>query len=105
MREIRPSGSEGGVALTTPSLPLSQRSAPFAGPHQPPTDAPRQRIFVRRPSRSAIPMVVSGIRPNHNLALIGFMGTGKSSVGKLVAELLHFTFLDTDQVVEARAGK
>jgi hypothetical protein len=23
MREIRPSGSEGGVALTTPSLPLS----------------------------------------------------------------------------------
>ena len=25
MREIRPSGSEGGVALTTPSLPLSQK--------------------------------------------------------------------------------
>ncbi len=39
-----------------------------------------------------------------NLALIGFMGTGKSSVGRLVADLLHFTFLDTDHVVEARAG-
>jgi hypothetical protein len=25
MREIRPSGSEGGVALTTPLLPLSSR--------------------------------------------------------------------------------
>jgi hypothetical protein len=25
MREIRPSGSEGGVALTTPFLPLSMR--------------------------------------------------------------------------------
>lgn len=40
-----------------------------------------------------------------NLALIGFMGTGKSSVGRLVAELLHYTFLDTDDVIVARAGK
>ena len=40
-----------------------------------------------------------------NLALIGFMGTGKSSVGRLAAHLLHFTFLDTDKVIEARAGK
>jgi hypothetical protein len=30
MREIRPSGSEGGVALTPPSLPLSCL-VPFAG--------------------------------------------------------------------------
>jgi shikimate kinase len=40
-----------------------------------------------------------------NLALIGFMGVGKSSVGRQVADLLHFTFLDTDDVIEARAGK
>jgi shikimate kinase len=40
-----------------------------------------------------------------NLALIGFMGTGKSSVGRLVADQLHFTFLDTDDVLVARAGK
>jgi shikimate kinase len=40
-----------------------------------------------------------------NLALIGFMGAGKSSVGRLVANTLHFTFLDTDDVIEARAGK
>src|SRR4029077_6146686 len=33
------------------------------------------------------------------------MGTGKSSVGRLAAQALHFTFLDTDQVIEARAGK
>jgi shikimate kinase len=39
-----------------------------------------------------------------NLALIGFMGTGKSSVGRQVASALHFTFLDTDDVIEARAG-
>jgi shikimate kinase len=44
------------------------------------------------------------MRNIQNLALIGFMGTGKSSVGRLAADVLRFTFLDTDQVIEARAG-
>src|SRR2546426_203506 len=44
-------------------------------------------------------------RKIQNLALIGFMGTGKSSVGRLVAEQLHFTFLDTDDLIESRTGK
>ncbi len=48
---------------------------------------------------------MSGERSIHNLALIGFMGTGKSVVGRMVADALHFTFLDTDHVIEARAGK
>ena len=33
------------------------------------------------------------------------MGTGKSSVGQMLASALHFTFLDTDHAIEARAGK
>ncbi len=40
-----------------------------------------------------------------NLALIGFMGTGKSSVGHLVAVHLGFTFVDTDQLIEAQTGR
>jgi len=48
---------------------------------------------------------VSTARRIDNIALIGFMGTGKSSVGRLVADQLHFTFLDTDDVIIARAGK
>ncbi len=48
---------------------------------------------------------MTGTRSIHNLALIGFMGTGKSCVGRVAADLLHFTFLDTDHVIEARAGK
>lgn len=47
----------------------------------------------------------NAMRQIQNIALIGFMGTGKSSVGQLVAAHLHFTFLDTDHVIEARAGK
>ena len=46
----------------------------------------------------------SAPRP-HNIALIGFMGTGKSSVGQLVAGHLRFSFFDTDHDIEARAGK
>jgi shikimate kinase len=48
--------------------------------------------------------VVDSTRQIRNLALIGFMGTGKSSVGRMVADTLHFTFLDTDDVIQARAG-
>lgn len=39
-----------------------------------------------------------------NIALVGFMGTGKSSVGHQVADLLQFRFLDTDHLIEQRAG-
>jgi len=34
MREIRPSGSEGGVTFQPPSLPLSRRFASSAAPDQ-----------------------------------------------------------------------
>ena len=40
-----------------------------------------------------------------NLALIGFMGAGKTSVGRLVAEQLHFDYLDTDELIVSRAGR
>ena len=35
-----------------------------------------------------------------NLYLIGFMGTGKSSVGKVVAEKLGLRFIDSDLEIE-----
>jgi shikimate kinase len=44
-------------------------------------------------------------RQIHNLALIGFMGTGKSSVGRLAAAQLHYDFVDTDELIQQRAGK
>jgi len=40
-----------------------------------------------------------------NLALIGFMGTGKTSVGWLVAENMQFDFLDTDEMIQTRTGR
>jgi shikimate kinase len=37
--------------------------------------------------------------------LVGFMGAGKSSVGRVLAEKLGWTFEDLDQRVERREGK
>ncbi len=39
-----------------------------------------------------------------NIALIGFMGTGKTSVGKKLAQDLGYSFVDTDQEVERITG-
>ena len=50
-------------------------------------------------------MRVTGPRQIANIALIGFMGTGKSTVGRLVAETLRFDLLDTDALIEERSGK
>src|SRR3989442_14447999 len=37
-----------------------------------------------------------------NVVLIGFMGTGKSEVGQLLARRLGWTFIDTDRRIETR---
>jgi shikimate kinase len=39
------------------------------------------------------------------LALAGFMGAGKTTVGRLLAESLERPFFDTDSYVEAAAGR
>jgi shikimate kinase len=39
-----------------------------------------------------------------HLVLVGMMGAGKTSVGKVCAQRLKREFVDTDQLVESRAG-
>ncbi len=39
-----------------------------------------------------------------NVVLTGFMGTGKTTVGRLLADLLGYEFVDTDEVIEQRYG-
>lgn len=40
-----------------------------------------------------------------NITLVGFMGTGKSSVGRRLAKRLGWQFVDVDTVIESAAGK
>ena len=40
-----------------------------------------------------------------NLSLVGFMGAGKSTVGRYVAGRLRYRFVDTDSLIEQRTGR
>ncbi len=40
-----------------------------------------------------------------NIVLTGFMGTGKSAVGRRLAEDLHVSFFDADVLIAAQVGK
>jgi len=40
-----------------------------------------------------------------NIILTGFMGTGKTTVGKLLAKQLGYVFLDTDELIQERSGQ
>jgi shikimate kinase len=39
------------------------------------------------------------------IVLVGFMGAGKTTVGRLLADKLGLPFLDSDVVIEQRAGR
>jgi shikimate kinase len=43
-------------------------------------------------------------RSYQNVALIGFMGVGKSTDGHILAGLLDFEFIDTDRLIEKRTA-
>lgn len=40
-----------------------------------------------------------------NIALVGFMGTGKTAVGRLLAQKLNRKFVELDPLIEQKAGK
>jgi len=42
---------------------------------------------------------------SHNIVLVGFMGTGKTTIGRALADQLKRDFVDMDVELEARAGK
>ena len=41
----------------------------------------------------------------NNVVLIGFMGTGKTTVGRILAEKLGRPFVDLDEVIVRQAGR
>ena len=44
------------------------------------------------------------IHTDANIALYGFMGTGKTTTGRLLAQVLSRSFIDLDQHIELRNG-
>src|SRR5271167_4649210 len=60
---------------------------------------------LKRETRNVKLIAMQSDRRIVNIALIGFMGTGKTSVGRLVADQLHFDYLDTDELIQAQTGR
>lgn len=44
------------------------------------------------------------ISKNRNIILIGYMGSGKSTVGRKAAKAVDYNFLDTDALIEEEEG-
>ena len=40
-----------------------------------------------------------------NIILVGFMGTGKTSVGRQLSQRLGMTYVDTDEIIEKTTGR
>jgi len=62
-----------------------------------------EREGARNETDGPAPATSSTAAPK-NIVLTGFMGTGKSTVGKLLAERLGLEHLDTDHLIERRHG-
>lgn len=41
---------------------------------------------------------------SHNIVLTGFMGTGKTTVGKIISKKLGYPFVDIDELIEKAMG-
>lgn len=63
--------------------------------------ASQPEIVSPRTETAPMPSVPSSIR---RIVLTGFMGAGKSTVGKLLAGRIGWSFLDLDTHIETRAG-
>jgi shikimate dehydrogenase len=65
--------------------------------------APKNKDLVKRVRESLL--TTPPLAEPKNIALVGFMGSGKSFVGKMLAQKMGFSFKDLDEQLEKRVGR
>jgi len=66
---------------------------------------PAYRHFTGSQKKMKIPKIIDFNSSMKNIALVGFMGVGKSFVGKSLAKLLGWKYIDTDDEIVEKTGK
>jgi shikimate dehydrogenase len=49
--------------------------------------------------------LIKAASDKQNIVLVGYMGSGKTSIGKALAEANGFEFIDTDSMIEEKEGR
>src|SRR5580693_6333143 len=62
---------------------------------------PTSATTLTQPTQTTAPVIPAHLK---RLVLTGFMGAGKSTIGRLLADRLNWNFLDLDAHLEARTG-
>lgn len=63
-------------------------------------------MAMRRKSRTSSTFSQAALSPEKmTVSLTGFMGCGKSSIGKLFCRISHWDFIDLDEMIEKRRGQ
>lgn len=62
-------------------------------------------LFSTDTVRDEMSLPHAGTMTNRNIVITGFMGTGKTEVGREVARRLHRAFVDMDALIEEREGR
>lgn len=62
-------------------------------------------VRIIKESNTEMNLKFSEPKSKKAIVLCGFMGCGKSTVGKILAKKLNYEFIDTDGFIEARANK
>lgn len=60
---------------------------------------------IKRSSRSVFLFLRMSTNAQKNIVLVGFMGTGKTTIGQLLAERTGMELVDMDSIIVNRAGK
>jgi len=62
-------------------------------------------VYARQRGRRKKPTAVAADASGNSVFLVGFMGAGKSSVGRALGQRLNWVFEDLDDRVQAREGR
>lgn len=64
-----------------------------------------EKLWGIKGGKSDEELIAAIYREKYNIVLCGMPSSGKSSVGKLIAELTGKKFTDTDEIIEKKTGK